>query len=387
MAQSIAALYQARSQSHEFDWDQAQADIARCFDDLAQQLADWRVPQRGLWRVFAKRGAGGEAPRGLYIHGQVGRGKTMLMDMFFEHVDFAPKRRLHFHEFMGEVHDRIAVARKSVEGDPIPRVAEEIARESRLLCFDELHVTDIADAMILGRLFEAMFEDGIVVVATSNAMPEELYKDGLNRNLFVPFIGMIEKRMLVVELDSAEDYRLQKLAGRPLYFTPADETARAQMDQIFKDLTGLEEGQATEIEVKGRKVEVPAAADGVARFSFEALCARPLGSTDYLAIARQFHTVMIDGIPQLSSAKRNEARRFVNLIDTLYDQRVSVIVSAETEVDGIYKQGDGVFFFERTMSRLIEMRSSEYLTKRKDHVKGSGTDVDASADPAEITAP
>ena len=306
--------------------------------------------------------------------------------MFFEHVDFAPKRRLHFHEFMGEVHDRIAAARKSVDGDPIPTVAGQIAGESRLLCFDELHVTDIADAMILGRLFEAMFEDGIVVVATSNAMPNELYKDGLNRNLFVPFIAMIEQRMFVVELDSAEDYRLQKLAGRPLYFTPADEAARNQMDQIFKDLTGLEEGRASELEVKGRRVVVPEAADGVARFEFDDLCARPLGSADYLAIARQYHTVMIDGIPQLSSAKRNEARRFVNLIDTLYDQRVSVIVSAETEVDGRYKEGDGVCFFERTRSRLIEMRSRDYLVKRKDPATGGGADRGAATDTTEFTA-
>ncbi len=373
MAQSIAALYEARTEAHEFDWDDAQAKVARSLDDLATRLAEWRVPQRGLWRMFARRG-GGVAPRGLYIHGQVGRGKTMLMDMFFEHVDFAPKRRLHFHEFMGEVHDRIAAARKTVQGDPIPTVAAAIVRESRLLCFDELHVTDIADAMILGRLFDAMFADGIVVVATSNAMPGELYKNGLNRSLFVPFISTIEKRMIVVELDSDEDYRLQKLAGRPLYFTPVDEAARAQMDQIFKDLTGLDEGRAMALEVKGRQVEVPEAADGVARFSFEDLCARPLGSADYLAIARQFHTVMIDGIPELSAAKRNEARRFVNLIDTLYDQRVSVIVSAETEVDGIYKEGDGVFFFERTMSRLIEMRSSDYLLKRKDQAQAASRD-------------
>jgi cell division protein ZapE len=378
MAQSIAAHYEARTRRDGFQCDAAQAEVAACLDDLASRLADWRLPQRGLFGILRRR-SGGEAPRGIYVHGQVGRGKTMLMDMFFEHVAFRPKRRIHFHEFMSEVHERIAAARKSVPGDPIPTVARDIAQESRLLCFDELHVTDIADAMILGRLFEGMFEEGIVVVATSNAMPDELYKDGLNRNLFVPFIRMIEERMTVVELDSAEDYRLQKLAGRPLYFTPADKAARREMDKIFKDLTGVENAPPTELEVKGRRVPVPQAAHGVARFAFEELCARPLGAADYLAIARQFHTVIIDGIPALSPAKRNEARRFVNLIDTLYDQRVGVIVSAETDVDGIYKEGDGAFFFERTRSRLIEMRSEDYLAKRKDRAQALNTGEGAEA--------
>jgi cell division protein ZapE len=384
MAQSIATQYEVRTRTDGFAWDAAQAEVAADLDDLAARLADWRIPQRGLLGLLRRR-SGAEAPNGLYIHGQVGRGKTMLMDMFFEHVAFRPKRRIHFHEFMSEVHERIAAARKSVPGDPIPTVARDIAQESRLLCFDELHVTDIADAMILGRLFEGMFEEGIVFVATSNAMPDELYKDGLNRNLFVPFIRMIEERMAVVELDSAEDYRLQKLAGRPLYFTPADEAARREMDRIFKDLTGLETGSTTELEVKGRRVRVPQAAHGVARFSFEELCARPLGAADYLAIARQFHTVLIDGIPALSPAKRNEARRFVNLIDTLYDQRVGVIVSAETDIDGIYKEGDGAFFFERTMSRLIEMRSEDYLAKRKDRAEALNAGIGADAVAATTT--
>ena len=382
MAQSIAAHYEARTKRDGFQCDAAQAEVAACLDDLASRLADWRLPQRGLFGILRRR-SGGEAPRGIYVHGQVGRGKTMLMDMFFEHVAFRPKRRIHFHEFMSEVHERIAAARKSVPGDPIPTVARDIAQESRLLCFDELHVTDIADAMILGRLFEGMFEEGIVVVATSNAMPDELYKDGLNRNLFVPFIRMIEERMTVVELESAEDYRLQKLAGRPLYFTPADKAARREMDKIFKDLTGVENAPPTELEVKGRRVPVPQAAHGVARFAFEELCARPLGAADYLAIARQFHTVIIDGIPALSPAKRNEARRFVNLIDTLYDQRVGVIVSAETDVDGIYKEGDGAFFFERTRSRLIEMRSEDYLAKRKD--RAGALNAGQGAEAAEAT--
>jgi cell division protein ZapE len=384
MAQAIATQYEARTRTDGFAWDAAQAEVAADLDDLAARLADWRIPQRGLLGLLRRR-SGAEAPNGLYIHGQVGRGKTMLMDMFVEHVAFRRKRRIHFHEFMSEVHERIAAARKSVPGDPIPTVARDIAQESRLLCFDELHVTDIADAMILGRLFEGMFEEGIVVVATSNAMPYELYKDGLNRNLFVPFIRMIEERMAVVELDSAEDYRLQKLAGRPLYFTPADEAARREMDRIFKVLTGLENAPPTELEVKGRRVPVPQAAHGVARFSFEELCARPLGAADYLAIARQFHTVLIDGIPALSPAKRNEARRFVNLIDTLYDQRVGVIVSAETDIDGIYKEGDGAFFFERTMSRLIEMRSEDYLAKRKDRAEALNAGIGADAVAATTT--
>ena len=240
MTRSIVAAYEARLAEGSLSRDGAQLALAGRFDGLCRALADWKASQRRFLGMFGgKRGA---APKGLYIHGSVGRGKTMLMDLFFEHVTFEPKRRLHFHEFMAETHDRIGDARAASKGDPIPIVAAQIAAESRLLCFDELHVTDIADAMILGRLFEALFADGVVVVATSNAMPEDLYKNGLNRSLFVPFIKMISANMDVIHLDALEDYRMLKLAGRPLYFTPLDDEARAQMDEMWLSLTGTEQG-------------------------------------------------------------------------------------------------------------------------------------------------
>jgi len=369
MRHSIAAEYARRIKEGGLTHDAEQAKTAMLFDELWQSLRDWRPAGRGLFKLFGKRSKG--APKGLYVHGQVGRGKTMLMDLFFESVDFTPKRRLHFHEFMAETHDGIAEAREMSKGDPIPIVAERIAAQSRLLCFDELHVTDIADAMILGRLFEALFADGVVVVATSNAAPDELYKNGLNRNLFLPFIQMIEDNMEVVRLDAAEDYRMLKLAGRPLYFTPADRTAKAEMDRLWQSLTGVERGAAAELAIKGRRVAVPEAANGVARFDFADLCEQPLGANDYLTIARTYHTVMIDNIPILVAAKRNEARRFINLIDTLYDAKVGLVVSADGEVDSIYKEGDGQFLFERTMSRLIEMRSDSYLAARAERLEAA----------------
>ena len=290
----------------------------------------------------------------------------MLMDLFFAETRFAPKRRLHFHEFMAEVHARIGKARKTGGGDPIPQVAADLAREARLLCFDELHVTDIADAMILGRLFKAMLEAEVVLVATSNVPPDGLYKDGLNRALFLPFIALIEEHLEVDELKAAKDFRLEKLAGRRLYFSPLGPAARAEMDKAWESLTGSQSAEPLEIEILGRALRVPRAAMGVARFTFADLCEKPLGSNDFLALAHAFHTLMIDDIPVLRPTQRNEARRFVNLIDTLYDNKVGLIASAAAEPDHLYPAGDVGFLFERTASRLIEMRSSEYLAGRED---------------------
>jgi cell division protein ZapE len=267
---------------------------------------------------------------------------------------------------MAETHDLIAAARATTEGDPIPAVARRIAERARLLCFDELHVTDIADAMILGRLFNGLFQHQVVIVCTSNVPPAGLYKNGLNRQLFLPFLDLIERHMKVIELAAAKDFRLDKLAGRRLYFTPADENARKEIGAAFGRLTGQSEGQPLELEIKGRKLVVPEAAMGVARFQFSDLCEKPLGARDYLAIAHTFHTVLIEGVPRLPPRLRNEARRFINLIDTLYDNRICVIVSADAEPAELYPAGDGAALFERTVSRLMEMRSAAYLASRPD---------------------
>ena len=345
--------------------DPAQARAAEHLEGLARQLRKWHR-REGLAALI--RGSE-PAPKGRYIFGPVGRGKTMLMDLFFATTTFRPRRRVHFHEFMGEVHERIAAARKSVPGDPIPQVAKDIAAKSALLCFDELHVTDIADAMILGRLFRGLFEAQVVIVATSNAPPGDLYRNGLNRPLFLPFIELIAEHMEVEELLAAKDFRLDKLVGRPLYFTPVDAAAKAGMDRLWVEITGNHPGTPLDLDVKGRKVHVPAQSMGVARFAFAELCDRPLGAGDFLHIARAFHTVFVDGIPIMADVKRDVARRFINLIDTLYDNRVCLIASAAAEPDALQPLRDMQFLFERTASRLIEMRSESYLTGRLERFK------------------
>lgn len=354
------ASYRALINDGTITADPAQRLAIEKLQLLANRLATYEPPNRtDFFSFFTRRR--GEVPNGLYMFGGVGRGKTMLMDLFFETVPFEPKWRVHFHEFMEDVHDRIADARKSHDGDPIPVVAQSIADEAKLLCFDEMHVTDIADAMILGRLFASFFELHMVIVATSNAAPEELYKDGLNRTLFEPFIELIGDRMEVLQLEAAKDYRLEKLEGTQLYFSPADDDARAAMNATFTRLTGVSKGETSEIVSKGRRIPVPQAALGVARFTFADLCEHPLGAGDYLRIAHTFHTVLLDNIPVMTPDRRNEARRFINLIDTFYDNRVSLIASADAEPDDLYPSGDGANLFERTVSRLMEMRSDTYI--------------------------
>lgn len=355
---TILEGYRQRLAEKEIEPDAAQADLAARLDLLETQLAASRKLNGGLSRFFGRPQA---SPKGIYIWGAVGRGKTMLMDLFFEESLFEPKRRAHFHEFMADVHERIAKARARIPGDPIPHVAKEIAEEARLLCFDEMHVTDIADAMILGRLFEALFAAGTVVVTTSNAMPSDLYKNGLNRQLFLPFIALLERHLDVIELGARKDFRLDKLSGLPLYFHPADAAARAALDRHWVRLTGNHPGKPQTIEVLGRKVPVPLASMGVARFNFNDLCDAPLGANDYLHIAHAFHTVLIDDIPLLTSDRRDVARRFVNLVDALYDNRICLIASAAAEPAALYPKGEGADLFERTASRLTEMRSEAYL--------------------------
>jgi cell division protein ZapE len=370
MRKAPTQRYRDRVLAGEMEVDAAQLAVAERLDALALALEHWR-PSRG-WSLAGLFGPRGEVPRGIYVHGKVGRGKTMLMDLFFEAVNFEPKRRVHFHEFMSETHDRIGAARGRLEGDPIPHVAAEVAQGCGLLCFDELHVTDIADAMILGRLFKGLFEKRVVVVATSNSPADELYRDGLNRQLFLPFIDLLKQHMDVLELDARKDFRLEKLAGQPLYFTPLGEPARRALRAAFTRLTGVGRGQPLDLDIKGRILRIPEAARGVAHFTFADICSKPLGSLDFLHIAHAFHTVIIEGIPKLAPERRNEARRFVNLVDTLYDARVGLIASAEAEPHQLYPAGDVASMFERTASRLIEMRSAEYLAGRMGRIGQGG---------------
>jgi cell division protein ZapE len=293
----------------------------------------------------------------------------MLMDLFYEAVDVPSKRRVHFHAFMQEVHRLIHQERNhgghDADSDVIKAVAKGVARQSSLLCFDELHVSDIADAMILGRLFKKLFERGIVMVATSNRPPGDLYMGGINRELFVPFIDMIEDRLDVVHLEAEQDYRLAFLQQADVYCAPLGTTSRRALDDAFEHLVGGEPPSSLDLEVQGRALHVPRQARHVARFSFDELCARPLGAADYLALTEHFHTLVIDDIPRMGAEARNEASRFVTLIDILYENRVNLICSADAAPGDLYPHGDGTFEFQRTVSRLMEMQSSEYLAQQR----------------------
>jgi cell division protein ZapE len=376
---SIAERYQALVSDRRFEYDPAQAELASKLDALSVKLKDYRAePKPGAFaRLIGLKPH--EPPRGLYIYGAVGRGKTMLMDMFFDAVQAPLKRRAHFHAFMADAHARLhqwrqALRRGEATGeDPIAPVAAELAREASLLCFDEFSVRDIADAMILGRLFTALFAAGVVVVATSNVAPDELYKDGLNRALFLPFVALLRDRLEAVELDARTDYRLEKLKRAPVYYAPLSPKADAALDAAFLALTGHDKGEPARIELLGRELDVPQAIDGVARFDFDSLCRRPLGAADYLRIAQRFHTVVLDRIPALQASERNEAKRFIILIDALYDMRVKLIASAAGEPETLYSGADGAeaFEFARTASRLYEMRSTDYLALPHGRESGS----------------
>ena len=376
MSPTISERYAALVREGEIERDGAQEAVAARLTRLEARLAQHRLSRKSshLGWLFAKSKPAGPI-RGLYIHGEVGRGKTMLMDLFFAASQVKRKRRAHFHEFMADVHERLGAVRREMkagrisDGDPIRHVADAIAQETWLLCFDEFHVTDIADAMILGRLFTRLFEQGVVVVATSNVEPEELYKDGLNRALFVPFVALLHRHMDVVHLRAPKDFRLEKLAGQPVWYAPPDEDAGVALDMTWQRLTGTLAGAPTALQMKGRVIRVPEAARGVARFSFAQLCEQPLGANDYLRIAREFHTLIIDRIPVMDYPQRDAAKRFIALIDTLYDNAVKLVASAEAEPPDLYLATEGyeASEFKRTASRLIEMRSDEYLALPHGH--------------------
>jgi cell division protein ZapE len=373
MASSIKARYAAAVAAGRIEHDDAQRDVVDMLARLEARIVEYRLARKSssLGWLFGGREKRESQIKGLYIYGDVGRGKTMLMDLFFEASPVQRKRRAHFHEFMLDVHERVHAIRQKMKlgeragEDPIELVAKELAQEAWLLCFDEFHVTDIADAMILGRLFTQLFERGVVVVATSNVRPEELYKDGLNRALFVPFIDMLERHMDVARLSARTDFRLEKLAAMRVWYVPADGAADAALDDAWRRLSGGHAGEPQDLPLKGRILHVPRAAMGVARFSFRELCEQPLAAADYLRLAREYHTVIADRIPVMTFEARNAAKRFIILIDTLYDMNVKLIASAAAEPDGLFRGDEGFEAqeFKRTASRLIEMRSQAYLAQ------------------------
>jgi cell division protein ZapE len=370
--------YRAMVAGGELASDPSQEAAAKQLQALWEKLRGYdpgplRRPQRGVLNWLLRRDRDDVVPRegtpmGLYLVGEVGRGKSMLMDLFFADAEVARKQRIHFHRFMQTCHARVFAWKKAnPDGvDPIPPLADTIAGEASLLCFDEFQVNDIADAMILGRLFQALFARGVVVVATSNVAPDDLFKGQPGRDAFLPFIEIIKRHLDVVMMDAGRDFRRERMRGMRTWHVPADDFSRKALDEAFATLTGGAEVKPVTLIVTGRQVVVPKAADGVARFDFNQLCGTALGPGDYLAIATNFHTLVLDGIPRLSPDNYDVARRFINLIDTLYDQRVKLVASADALPDQLYRRGENAKMFERTASRLDEMQSDDWL--EQEHV-------------------
>ena len=355
MRMTLTEIYDARVAAGTLRPDPAQHAVLPVLEDLRQWLEANATRRVGLFAgLFAKPVT---PPPGLYLWGGVGRGKSMVMDLFVEATEITQKRRVHFHAFMQEIHHAMHEARKSGVDDALAPVAEDVARDVRLLAFDEMQITDITDAMIVGRLFEKLLAAGVVIVTTSNRAPEELYKNGLNRALFLPFIAILRDRLQVIELESPNDYRQHRLSGAQVYFHPAGKV-KGEIQAIWNDLTGGAEGQPLVLPVNGRTIDLPRFANGVGRASFWELCSRPLGPGDFLAIAQAVRVLILEDIPQLSASNYNEAKRFVTLIDTLYEAKVRLICSAADEPERLYIEGSGSFEFERTASRLREMQGA-----------------------------
>lgn len=351
---SLLAAYRQRLAEGELAPDADQARAAEQLEVLEKALERWKP---GGWPIKAK------PPRGLYLWGPVGRGKSMLLDLFFEAAPVKKKRRVHFHEFMLSQHAFMRKAREYGHGQDqlIADAAKAVASEASLLCFDEIQVTDIADAMILGRLFERLFSDDVVIVATSNRPPDDLYKNGINRQLFLPFIDLLKRQLDVTQIAGPQDFRLRQLMAAPIYYVPLGPAADEAMDNAWKRLTANATPNAVTLDVGGRELRVQRQAAGVARFKFDELCARALGPADYLEIAERFHTVLLENIPRLTPSAREEAARFRTLIDALYEAKVKLVASADAQPIDLYPAGDQSFEFERTASRLMEMRSETYL--------------------------
>lgn len=386
---SVAQRYAHMVETGVLSPDAEQEKVALALDRIIGEVAEHRLARKSsaLGWLFAKNRKNREPVTGLYVHGGVGRGKTMLMDLFFELVPARKKRRAHFNDFMADVHDRIARHRDALKNggtrqtDPIPPVAAALAEEAWILCFDEFSVTDIADAMILSRLFSALFAEGVLLIATSNVAPDDLYRDGLNRGLFEPFIGILKRHTAVLAINGATDHRLEKLARLPVYMTPLNPEADRLMDEAWAAASKGKENHEESLTVKGRSVSVPRAAGGAARFGFADLCGKPLGARDYLAIAGRFETVFIDHVPVMGRAQRNEAKRFILLIDALYDHGTRLFLSAAAPPEKLYAETSGTeaFEFQRTASRLIEMQSRDWAEKsaspagRETHASSSAT--------------
>ena len=360
---AVSARYQMLVAAGELKPDDDQKMAVAALDRLAAELAQARRP--GL--LAGLFGKAEPRPRGIYLWGGVGRGKSMLMDLAFESIAVRPKRRVHFHEFMLEVHGRLRQERTKEAGDPIPPVAAAIAEEARLLAFDEMVINNSADAMILSRLFSHLLDEGVTVITTSNRPPRDLYLGGLNRELFLPFIDLVESALDVVPLNGPTDYRLERLGGMPTWYVPNGPASTEALSELFFRLTDhpVEDRARVPSEVLqvpgGRLLDVPKSLKGVAVFSFRRLCGEARGAADYLAIARHFHTIILVGIPLMGPENRNEAARFVTLIDALYEHKVKLLAAADADPDQLYRSGDGSFEFERTASRLIEMQSLDYL--------------------------